>query len=355
MNAHYSFNRHGGLTLIPMPGFENIARELKILIEQKGSQKDRFPTPVDIAIPQFGLRPSKEPWVKLGKHHVGGHDCFVITSGPGTYEMIGQLNFALAYLAGRKASRINIITGYFPLGRSDKDEGDEFVMPPILIEGFKAYALGKLDRIICVDPHCEQITGMGHTGLVTPIQMTRRLLKRVLIDALSVQEHIVLAFPDGTARKRYVRVLKEMEKEFGRSFPIVTIDAERLSSVDKNIEGITGDLSALKDALVIAPDDETATGGTQNNAAQEYMTKLGAREVWAMVSHGVLCGNSLQLFSSSDRAISRLYMTDTIPIHNRFELNYLIDSGFLRIISWVDDLALVLYFAHWDESVRDIR
>lgn len=350
-----TFNRHGGLTIVPMPGFESMAEAMKQEIERIGKDPNRHATAVDIAIPQFSLRPSLEPGVKQGKKHVGGHDCFILTSGPGTYEMLGQLNFAIAYLAGRKASRITIMSGYFPLSRSDKDEGDEFVMPPILIDGWKAHAQGKLDRIICVDPHSDQITGMGHTGLVTPIMMTRRILRRLIKDALQVQNKICLAFPDGTARKRFGKVVKEMEKEFGRRIPVVTVDADRLNAVEKNIEGITGDLEALQDALVIAPDDETATGGTQINAAQEYRTKLGARDVWAAVTHGVLCGNAVNLFSAPDCPISRLYITDTIPVHNRPALQPLIDSGFLRVISLVDDLARVFYHAHWDESVRDIR
>lgn len=350
-----TFNRHGGLTIVPMPGFESVAEEMKKEIERLGADPNRYTTNVDIAIPKFSLRPSNEPGVKQGKKHIGGHDCFILTSGPGTYEMLGQLNFAIAYLAGRKASRITIMSGYFPLGRSDKDEGDEFVMPPILIDGWKAHAHGKLDRIICVDPHSDQITGMGHTGLVTPIMMTRRILRRVLKDALAMQDKICLAFPDGTARKRYGKVVKEMEKEFCRHIPVVTVDADRMNALEKSIEGMTGDLEALKDALVIAPDDETATGGTQINAAREYRTKLGARDVWAAVTHGVLCGNAVNLFSAPDCPISRLYITDTIPVHNRPALQPLIESEFLRVISLVDDLARVFYHAHWDENVRDLR
>lgn len=350
-----TFNRHGGLTIVPMPGFESMAEEMKKEIERLGTDPKHYATNVDIAVPKFSLRPSNEPGVKQGKEHIGGHDCFILTSGPGTYEMLGQLNFAIAYLAGRKASRITIMSGYFPLGRSDKDEGDEFVMPPILIDGWKAHAHGKLDRIICVDPHSDQITGMGHTGLVTPIMMTRRILRRVLKDALAVRKKICLAFPDGTARKRYGKVVKEMEKEFNQHFPVVTVDADRLSAVEKNIEGMTGDLGALKDALVIAPDDESATGKTQIKAADEYRTKLGAYDVWAAVTHGVLCGDAIGLFSAPDCAISRMYITDTIPIHNRPALQPLIESEFLRVISLVNDLSRVFYHAHWDENVRDIR
>lgn len=79
-------NNHGGLTLVPMPGFILMAEEVKKIIESKHTD-----TLVDIAIPEFGWRASGEPFVRLYKKYIGGHDCIVVASGPGTYEMLGQL------------------------------------------------------------------------------------------------------------------------------------------------------------------------------------------------------------------------------------------------------------------------
>ena len=109
-----AYNRNGGLTLVDLPGFLKLAKTIKPLIEELGESGKR-PTPVDIVEPEFGLRASGEPYIRLGKDHVGGHDCVVLTSGPGTYEMLGQVDFALGYLAGRHARRIALITGYMPL------------------------------------------------------------------------------------------------------------------------------------------------------------------------------------------------------------------------------------------------
>lgn len=353
---------NGGLTLIPMPGFESIAEQLKELIEKKSLKKSvEHPegriTPVDIAIPKFGAYVNGEPQVGLGKKHVGGHDCYVITSGPGTNEMLTQLLFLVGCLNGRRARRITIMTPYFPLSRSDKiiRKTNEFPMPPILVRALKAVGGGKLDRIVCVDPHAQQITGFGPTGLISSVEMTYQLLSRMIDDALVIQKNVCVAFPDGTARSRYKETLKTLRKERNIPLPVVTIDAEREDDKKKSIEGVTGNLTALKDAIILAPDDETATGGTQINAADYYIKEFGAREVWAGVTHAVMCGDAPNKFAKPDCPIARLYVTDTIPVHDRPELTPLFESGRLRLVSWMEEYALIIFYAHWDDDIYDIR
>lgn len=353
---------NGGLTLIPMPGFEEIAKQLKDLIEKKSLRKtvdnpEGRITPVDIAFPKFGTYVNGEPQVGLGKKHVGGHDCYVITSGPGTCEMLTHLLFLIGCLNGRRARRITIMTPYFPLSRSDKiiRKTHEFPMPPILVRALKAVGGGKLDRIVCVDPHALQITGFGSTGLISPVEMTYQLLSRMIDDALKIQDRICIAFPDGTARSRFKETLRTIRKERGLAIPVVTVDAEREDDKEKSIEGMTGNLTALKDAIVLAPDDETATGGTQINAAAQYIEELGAKEVWAGVTHAVMCGNAPEKFAKPDCPISRLYVTDTIPVLNRPALTSLIDSKRLHLISWMEEFALIIFYAHWDDDIYDIR
>ena len=83
-------NLNGGLTLIPMPGFEEQTERVKPIIEGKTRDEHRL-TPVDIVRPEFGRRASGEPYIRMAKEHIGGHDCVVITSGPGTPGMLINL------------------------------------------------------------------------------------------------------------------------------------------------------------------------------------------------------------------------------------------------------------------------
>ncbi len=347
-------NGNGGLTIVPMPGFEGRAEQLAKLIHEKSQRDDEYLTPVDIALPEFLLRPSGEPYVELGKKHLDGHDVFVLASGPGTYEMTGQLTYLLGYLAGRKAGRITVVFGYLPQGRSDKDEHKVFALPPILVTAWLAVSQGLLKRIVCVDPHSNQSTMVGHTGLITPVWLTYRLLKSLWDEASKVSDKVILSFPDASAKKRFMPALKQLEKDLGRGVPIVYASADRIDAEVKHLEGMGGALEAVQDALVIQLDDETASGGTQIKAAK-LLRKMGASAIWSGVTHGVLCGDAPAAFMAADCPIDRLYIVDTIPPERREDLHELRDSGRLFVLTWMDDLAWVIYRAHWGLDVRETR
>lgn len=347
------FNQHGGLTLVPMPGFERLARDVKGRIEQ-GSYA--FETPVDIAEPEFGLRSSGEPFVRLGKEHIAGHDCVVLASGPGTPEMLTQLLLVLRYLSGRRASRIAAVTGYFPLGRSDKDEGArEFALPPLIIDLMMMSTYSDLDRVIAVDLHAPQVVMSGRTGFITEVSMVRRVLKRAVDEARALGEPVCLCFPDDTAAKRMESAVSQISEELGVDFPSVYGVKRRSSSRDSTLSALFGDLHALDGSTVLNLDDEIATGGTNINSAAELKGAHGAARVWAVVTHGVLCGPAAERFMAKDCAVDRVFITDTIPVDNRPELAPLLETKRLDVTPWGPDLSWVLYHHHWNLSIRELR
>lgn len=346
-------NRHGGLTVVPMPGFEDLAREIQKKIQERRKMK------VDLAIPCFGERTNGEPFLRLGKQHIGGHDCVVITSGPGSYKMLIQLTMLLAYLAGRRAERIAVVSGYLPLSRSDKDEGTEelalitYFIQMILHAGGK-----KFDRIIAADLHAPQVvSAAGSMGKITEISLMKRLFTRVIEMAKAEgRKKLCILYPDDGAAKRYEGMIVKVLQEAGLgSLPTVKVFKRRLDSGKIKIDSIFGDTSDLPDATVLAIDDETATMGTQGETASFVLKNYGAAEVWGVTIHGVLCGAGPTRLAAYSAPLSRLFITDTIPVVGRPQLTGLIETGKLAVVSWADDLANVVYFHHWDISVRDIR
>ncbi|MDD9934559.1 MAG: ribose-phosphate diphosphokinase [Myxococcales bacterium] len=347
------FNQHGGLTLIPMPGFEQLAREVKERIEQ---DRYEFETAVDIAAPEFGFRSSGEPFVRLGKEHIAGHDCVVLTSGPGTPAMLMQLMFVLRYLSGRRASRIAAVTGYFPLGRSDKDEGTrEFALPPLIIDLMMMSTYSGLDRVIAVDLHAPQVVMSGRTGFITEVSLVRRVLKRAVDEALALGKPVCLCFPDDTAAKRMETAVGQISEQLGVEFPSVYGVKRRTSSRESTLAALFGDVDAMKGATVLNLDDEIATGGTNISSAAELKSKHGAARVWAVVTHGVLCGPAAERFGAEDCAVDRVFITDTIPVETRPELAPLIEAGRLDVTPWGPDLSWILYHHHWNLSIRELR
>jgi ribose-phosphate pyrophosphokinase len=357
------FNLNGGLTLVPMPGFVEQAHAVKELVEKRGMRDGMYRTPVDIATASFGEHSNGDPYVDLTKHHIGEHDCVILTSGPGTYKMLMQLILLIGYLDARKAARITIVLGYFPLSRSDKDEGDSrLALIRMLINVMKGVApkVG-IYRIVAADPHSPQIAMAGEPGDVTPVILTRRLLSPMIVSALEQNDRICIAYPDDGAAKNFEAAAIKMEVTIGLRIPYVTGVKRRDDSNKSRLIAVQGQLDAVKDATVIQLDDEIATGGSVINLGWMLKQKYGAKSVWVGVTHGVFCGPAIERFSAEDSPIDQLTVMDTIPIHNRSDtyglpsLDPLLQSGRLQVTSWVEDLSWVIYRNHWDLSIRQMR
>lgn len=356
MNEKAPFSPNGGLTLVPFPEFHAMAKRLKSGIEERARRDGNRETPVDIVYPEFNERSNGEPFIKLPKRHIGGHDCIVLTTGPGTYEMLGRLCLLLDRLSGRRAHRIAVYSGYFPLGRSDKDEGsDELAMPSWVVSMLEASAAGKLDRIISADLHAPQVVLSGHSGLITEVSYVRRILQQALVDAKEIGAEVVAAFADDSSAKRMEPTLDKVCKKLKLDIPRVYATGRRSSSTQKTLHGISGDVQRIQDAVIVNLDDEVATCGTNENGARVFKAEYGAREVWAAVTHGVFCGRAPELLANPECALDRVYVSSTIPVRNRKELRPLIENGKIRDVSTDDDLCWIFYNHHWNESIREIR
>lgn len=352
-------NDNGGLTLVPMPGFEVQADRVARKIEAFSRTGKKKYTPVDIVHPFFGSHVNDEPFLELGNEHVVGHDCVVLTSGPGTWKMLGELNLALRYLSARRPRRLKLVTAYLPLGRSDKDRGNKvFALNQYIIEQMVSAACTadtNLGRIIAVDLHAEQTVSAGKTGLLTELTLVRKVLRLAIDDALAVGEKVCLAFPDDGSAKRTEPAINAVEADLGMHIPVVCGIKRRTSSTDAELRQLFGDTEALRDATVLCVDDEIATGGTNIKAARIIKEVYKARRVHAVVTHAVLCKGAPSLFLDAACPVECLYVTDTIPIHTRPQLSPLIATGKLRVFEWAEDLGEALYYDHWGFPIRELR
>ncbi|MBH41424.1 MAG: hypothetical protein CL685_01795 [Candidatus Magasanikbacteria bacterium] len=352
-------NPNGGLTLIPLPTHERQAQRITQIIQEKDTPVKN--TLVDIALPKWGRRSNGEPFVQLSNTHISGHDVMILAGGPGTPETLLQIMLILAYAKGRHARRISLVTGYFPLSRSDKDEGSlELALPGLLYRLFQTSCGGNIDRIIVPDPHSPQIVMAGGTGVITPVSLMRRLLAKVIDDAQRLgRGRICLLFPDDGAHKTFAKPVYSIIEAIGiESTPIFTAYKRRYNSTTTQHLGLVTDaesnMALLADSLVITLDDEIATGGTNISVAKALRQSHGVSSVWAVATHGILCGNATERFSAEDCPIERVYITDTIPIHDR-KINTLIEKEILHVVSWVPDLANIIFFHHWNMNIREMR
>lgn len=358
----YRLCLNGGLTLVPLPGFEDLALLVKQYITGKWTD-----TPVDIVVPVFGEHANGEPWCDLSNDHINDHDCVIIGSGPGTRDRLFHLWLTEYALVARSARRISVVEAYLPMGRSDKDEGAKRVAL------FKFFALlsesascGKLHKMIAPDLHASQLVlAFSRPGMLTPdITLLGRVLERVLTDAQKTDLKVCLCFPDDGAAKRFERIAKpeditqgsatRLEEILGK-VPRVYMWKRRKDSHSIKLEGISGNVDSLPGSLVILVDDEAATVGSLVQVSETIKKEYKVKECWGGVVHGIFCGKAITVLSDSLCSLDRVYSTDTIPAHNRDELQKLLVQGRIHIIPWLKDLSKMIYFLHWGHSLRGLR
>ena len=366
MPGQIPFCPNGGLTLVPLPGFELVAQRLKALIETLASRANHMATFVDIATPKFQRYASGETFVILPNTHILEHDCIVLGSGPGTDRMIMELLWTLSMLNGRHAGRIAVMTGYFPLSRSDGDEGDTILTTPPMLMNMANAACGRagLHRWVCADPHGKQISMAGQSGQVTPVYLTLKLMRFCVAEMNTkhgLDRPIVLAFPDDSAAKRFMSATTALEAELPIHLHAVTAFKRRTDSQNTQIIGIVGDVDEIAGARVLMFDDEIATGGSVVSMARSLKKTYGAFSIWACATHAVLCNGAQQTFltqtdEAGDPWVDHLVVTDTIPMDGRGEpIDDLLERGFVSVYCWLEDLAWIIYRHHWNLGIRELR
>ncbi len=361
MDAPY--NKHGGLTLVPLPGFERVAQKLKTSIEEKNDEDD-YRTPVDIATVTYGNHDNGEPYSYLTKEHIGDHDVFVIASGPATYESLGMLYDTLDMIGGRRASRITVMFGYFPLSRSEKPEKNKALPKPGYMIRMMETAAGRcgVQRIICADPHAN-ITDAGiFQGQVSPISLKRRLLNHTLdlIEKSRAKKPILLVYPDASAADAYKDAVIQVEERIGERFPNVVGVKIRTDSYKTKLVDVYGDVNLLSDSIALMIDDEIARGTSMCNMSLLLRTKYGAKNIWAEAPHCVMCGGAPERFLDQETAfgqqlIDQFIVSDTIPIDTRPAVQKLVEVGLMNVLSWVPDQAKIINREHWGLNTREVQ
>lgn len=353
---HFPYNRHGGLTLIAAPNFEQLGREIQDLIQKIAHSKEK-PTPIDLITPVFALRANNEPVVQLAKDHIGGHDCVVITSGPGTPEMQTQLFYLLGVLKGRRPQRITVVSGYMPLSRSDKDEGTlELALAPHFVHLLKEAAYDELDRIITFDLHSAQGTmASGEMGLITEVSIVRRVIRKAIEEAQVCSDSICVLFPDEGSHKRFEDDLDKVCNDLDIALPRVYGTKRRKDDLKMRLLGLHGEVDKLNGALVISIDDEIATASTNIATAEIVKQDFQVKAFWAATVHGVLCGKAAEYLRYPLCPLDKVIITDSIPFEHRPHLQPLIEQNKIIVVPCVKDLAEIIFHHHWDMNIRERR
>jgi ribose-phosphate pyrophosphokinase len=258
---------------------------------------DRIGLPLGVA--SVGKFSDGETAVNIGEV-VRGADVFVIqsTCTPVNDHLI-ELLVMIDALKRASAGRITAVMPYFGYARQDRKAKARDPITAKLVANLITVA--GADRVLTMDLHAPQLQGFFDI----PVD---HLIGTPVISSYYKEkfenccEDIVAVSPDVGSVTRTRKIAERLD------VPIAIIDKRRPKANVSEIMNVVGD---IKNKRVILVDDLMDTGGTITNAAN-VLTEMGAKEVYACCTHGVLSGPCCDRIEKS--AIKELVVLNTIPL-----------------------------------------
>jgi len=266
--------------------------------------------------------------VKINEN-VRGHDVFVVqsTSNPAN-EHIMELLIMIDALRRASAQRITAVLPYFGYARQDRKDQPRVPITAKLTANLLTMA--GADRVLTVDLHAGQIQGffdipLDHLYAVKIFTDYRKKMKS--------KETFVVVSPDVGG----IKTARAYAKRFKCGLAIV--DKRRINDKEAEVMHIMGD---VKGKVAVIVDDMVATAGSLVEAV-DAIKKAGALEVYAAITHAVLCGPAIDRIKKS--RLKELVVTDTIPIGKE----KMIDK--IKVLSVASLLAEAIKRIHCEESL----
>jgi ribose-phosphate pyrophosphokinase len=231
---------------------------------------------------------------------VRGNDVFIVqsTSAPVNNNLMELLIMIDAFKRA-SAGRITAVIPYYGYARQDRKAKARDPITAKLVADLLTAA--GANRILTMDLHAAQIQGYFNIPvdhlLGAPI-LAQHFISKGLVD----QEDVVVVSPDLGSVTRARKFADNLHA------PIAIIDKRRPKANVSEIMNIIGEIEGKRCILI---DDIIDTAGTIANAANA-LKDLGAKNVYACCTHGVLSGPAMDRINNS--AIEELVMLNTIPL-----------------------------------------
>ena len=228
---------------------------------------------------------------------VRGMDVYIIqpTCDP-VNDNLMELLIMIDAMKRASAGRINAVIPYYGYARQDRKAKPRDPITAKLVADILSAA--GADRIITMDLHAPQI--QGYFNIPVDHLKGMPILARYFED-LELEDMVVVSPDHGSVTRA---------RNFAHFFdcPIAIIDKRRPKANVSEVMNVIGDIEG-KNCLLI--DDLVDTAGTICNAANA-LKQLGAKDIYACATHGVLSGPALERIEAS--AIKEMVMLNTIPI-----------------------------------------
>ncbi|MFN6144738.1 MAG: ribose-phosphate diphosphokinase [Planctomycetota bacterium] len=261
---------------------------------------------------------------------VRGADVFVVQpTVPNVHENLFELLSFADCLRRASADRVTAVIPYFGYARKDrKDEGRVPINAKLVAN---LLVTAGYDRVVAVDLHAAQIQGFFD------IPVDHLYARPVMIERVRQLDtkDVMIVSPDIGGTK----LARAYAKDLGCDLAI--IDKRRLSGEQTVIEHVIGD---VRNRDVVLVDDMVSTGGSIVDAARIVKEK-GARKVFIVATHAVLCGNAVERLNGAD--VEKILFADTVPLHDK-------KIQRLEVCSMAQLLARAIDRIHRSESVSKL-
>ena len=266
--------------------------------------------------------------------NVRGRDVFIVqsTCSP-CNDHIMELMVMIDAMRRASANRVTAVVPYYGYSRQDRKPRSARV--PITAKVVaNMLASVKLDRILTVDLHADQIQGFFDLP-IDNVYASPILLKDIWQQR---HENLLVVSPDvgGVVRAR------ALAKRLGDA-DLAIIDKRRPKANVSEVMNIIGDVKG-KNCVIV--DDLVDTAGTLCKAAGA-LKEQGAVSVSAYCTHPVLSGNAINNIEES--VLDELVVTNTIPLSDAAQ-----QCARIRQLSVGTMLAETIRRIHMEESVSEM-
>lgn len=228
---------------------------------------------------------------------VRGVDVYIIqpTCGP-VNDNLMELLIMMDSMKRASAGRINAVIPYYGYARQDRKAKARDPITAKLVANLLVAA--GADRVLTMDLHANQIQGYFDIPVdhLVGMPIIAKYFKEKNL------EDVCIVSPDHGSVTR----ARNMAEYF--NCPIAIVDKRRPEPNKSEIMNIIGDIKG-KNCIIL--DDMIDTAGTITNAAN-VIKEMGAKNVYAGATHGVLSGPALERIEAL--SICELALLNTVPV-----------------------------------------
>lgn len=232
------------------------------------------------------------------------YDVFIIqsTANPNPNDNLMELLIMIDAVKRASARRITAVIPCFGYARQDKKDKSRAPITGKLVANLIETA--GADRVITIDLHASQIQGFFDIpvdNLYAEGLIVKYIRENIKVD----NSELVIVSPDAGGVKRAKAVADRLHSD------LAIIHKERKKANEVDNMTLVGDVNGK---IAILVDDMADTCGTMKLAGDTLM-KNGAKEVYALCTHGVLSGGAVEKIETS--ALKELVVTNSLYFNDQ--------------------------------------